>query len=153
MGGGCFTRPRENSGGSFLRNMRTDITIGLLGLCCVLGLVLSGAASSRSTWRRREPPRAEGHDKAKTPSTDVETDLDITHWKTIKSKYGWKIKYPGNWEPDDEKAAMSGLFNIYGPIGPGQCQIARCAEIQIDSEVFQDNTNQSRKNFWKWISH
>jgi len=133
-----------------LRNHKTQGSAYLLWICClvlVLGFFAWNMVDAEATSTKQEPSEAEGQDKTQTPSAGVETDLDTTHWKTIRSKYGWKIKYPKNWEPDDPEAAKSGLFNIYGPIGPGECQIARCAIITVDSEVFQGNTKKSLEEF------
>jgi len=116
-------------------------------LVLVLGFFAWNVARAQSTSTKQVPLKGEGQDKTKTSSAEVETDLDTSHWKTIKSKYGWKIKYPGNWDPDDDEAGKSGLFNIYGPIGPGECQIGRCAIITVDSEVFQGSTKKSLEEF------
>jgi hypothetical protein len=81
-------------------------------------------------------------DKSTPASAASEPDADTAHWKVLKNKYGWKIKYPKNWQPDNNPAT-SGLVTFFGP---GDCTKERCASFQLDSEIEQKVNGDDKKS-------
>jgi len=77
-----------------------------------------------------------------TSAAAAEPHADTTHWTLLKNKYGWKIKYPKSWQPDNNPVT-SGLVTFFGP---GDCTKERCASFQVDSEIFQSINGDDKKS-------
>jgi hypothetical protein len=96
-------------------------------------LTLGGLGTGRLLAR----PGFEGtHQDQSTESVQAKSS-ETANWKTLKSKWGWKIKYPPDWKPFSSPEAappVSGLVEFYM-----RCDFAkeRCPFVQIDSDVNQ----------------
>lgn len=114
-------------------------------LASVLSCTLALTPFTRSTVEgspKSTPQTAQNktRDKSTITSPVADTDLDTAHWRTVKNKYGWEIKYPKNWYADssgDATPETSGLVEIGGPEGCQYASRKRCALIQIDAMIFQ----------------
>lgn len=99
----------------------------------------------------REEPNAskKPHGGEQARNSAPVLDQDIPRWKELKSKHGWKIKYPRNWTAWAVAYEDGGLRSplIADPQaeptayidGPNGCEWGkvRCAQIEIDSSVPQ----------------
>jgi hypothetical protein len=113
----------------------------------LLTLVVFGAAGFLGGTSSKGAPQDQS-----TASAQAK-DSETTNWKTLKSKWGWKIKYPPDWKPFSGPEAappVSGLVEFYGPF---DCGHERCPFIQIDSDVNQgkvkeptEEETESKKN-------
>lgn len=70
------------------------------------------------------------------PTVQAE-DSETANWRTLKNKYGWKIKYPPNWLPAPNPEAAPALSGLVEFRGPGDCGKERCAYFQINSDINQ----------------
>jgi PsbP-like protein len=115
---------RVNDGKPFCHRVWYRVLVFIL-----FAVVIVDAETIANQQRAKETAQ----DKSQSPSA-APSALDTAHWNTLKNKYGWKIKYPKDWVPDEE-APISGIVTFFGP---GDCTKERCVSFQVDSEIFQD---------------
>ena len=121
---------------------RSVFVLGLL-LCSVFFDYCALAAANGDKPLNRRPAQSKNENNPTTAPGSSGTDLDTSHWNTLKNKYGWTIKYPQDWNPDDH-ATTSGQVSFYGP---GNCATERCAGFQVDAEIFQGDVKISPEEY------
>ena len=116
-------------------------SVVLLGVLILLGLV-SGASSQGQPQGSQTGPAATagGKQPPDVVKNFASSDLDVTHWKELKSKYGWKIRYPQDWEAEgieDEAPETTEVPMIIGPTAECVANGHKCGHIEIDSMLTQ----------------
>jgi hypothetical protein len=65
-------------------------------------------------------------------------DSETANWKTLKNKYGWKIKYPPDWPPaPNPEAAPSVSALVEFIYRHFDCAKERCASFQIQPYMYK----------------
>jgi hypothetical protein len=96
-----------------------------------LTLVVFGAG------RLLASPGLRGMHQDQSKATAPTKDSGTANWKTLKNKYGWRIKYPEDWRPFKNPEAAPAVSGLVEFVLPFDCTKERCASFQIESYMYK----------------